>query len=138
MNRWCSWLNVAAALQPIEIKDEALQSQATEISDESRKEIENNAAKLRDLKQELLLRMYERDQRYIRVSIVLLLLNLSIICRIHFKDISFISLLLLFMTDHFFSTHFFLIYCRIQKLFFEEQKYELAGVMGSSFAPKVR
>ena len=107
MNRWCSWLNVAAALQPIEIKDEALQSQATEISDESRKEIENNAAKLRDLKQELLLRMYERDQRYIRVSIVLLLLNLSIICRIHFKDISFISLLLLFMTDHFFSTHFF-------------------------------
>lgn len=89
------------------MKDEVLQSQAAEVSDESRKEIEKNTAKLRELKQELLLRMYERDQRCIRVSIILFLLNVSIIIEMLFKDSSIISLVLLFTTAHFFSTHSF-------------------------------
>lgn len=70
VNRWCSWLDVAAVIQPTEMKEEALQSQAAEISDESRKEEEENVVKLAELKQQLLLRMYERDQRCVYVSLI--------------------------------------------------------------------
>ena len=70
VHRWCSWLDVAAVIQPTEMKEEALQSQAAEISDEPRKEEEENVVKLAELKQQLLLRMYERDQRCVYVSLI--------------------------------------------------------------------
>lgn len=113
VNRWCGWLSSESSQAEKNLAAVSVTAPNPANSESSVEEQVEQKAKLTS--------MFVRDQRHALSHLTHIVVTMSSYLPSNLTLIVYLDVA----------------FCRLSKLFFEEQKYELANVMGSEFSPKV-